>query len=233
MEIFQESIEQKFIFPMGQTDVVRDWMEYRFARDSKHYLGVIHSIYYDTPSLHLFEEKRNSDYQKSKVRLRWYGIEKDNGSKPVNCYLEVKRKFGAVRRKRRQAVTLPAEALEGDIFGNPVIWSLANHTFDQSFFPPGTLVPVAEIRYQRRRYVDLETGSRLSLDTEISCQRANQDLFRFHPPVYLDNGVLEQKGASRFLLAAQSPIAAYLQKCAFSKYAECLEALLQPMVKRR
>ncbi|MDB5104058.1 MAG: hypothetical protein JWP91_1747 [Fibrobacteres bacterium] len=231
MEIFQEAIEQKFVFPLGQAEAVRDWMEFRFARDPAHYLGEIRSVYFDTPSLHLLEEKRNSDYQKTKVRLRWYESPDAQPSGPVTCYLEVKRKSGAVRRKGRQAVSLPAETLEGDLFGNPRIWELAARAFELDYFPPGTLVPVAEIRYRRFRYVDPETGSRLSLDTGIRCLRANLDLFNLNPPVHLDCGVLEQKGPSRFLLASQAPIAALLHKRAFSKYAECLEGLLQPTSK--
>ncbi|MDB5049850.1 MAG: hypothetical protein JWO30_2921 [Fibrobacteres bacterium] len=233
MEIFQESVEQKFVFPLGQANVLRDWMEYRLARDPLYYLGTIHSLYYDTTALHLLEEKRNSDYQKTKVRLRWYDTEKDRGNDSVTCYLEVKRKSGTVRRKERLAVTLPAETLDGGIFGNPLVWDLATRAYELGYCPPGTLVPVAEISYKRLRYVDPETGSRFSLDTDIRCLRANHDLFNLNPPVHLDCGVLEQKGASRFLLASHAPIAAFLNKGSFSKYTECVEALLQPMLKRR
>ncbi|HLP29766.1 MAG TPA: polyphosphate polymerase domain-containing protein, partial [Geothrix sp.] len=233
MEIFQENIEQKFIYPAGQARMLRDWLEYRFVPDPHHHAGVIHSIYYDTPALHLYGEKLNSDYQKTKVRLRWYGSEGYRPDDDVICFLEIKRKFGAVRRKRRESFPLPARILSGDPFSSQEVWNASSRTFANEYVPPGTLVPVAEIRYRRLRYVDPETGSRLSLDFDIRCERANTALFPFRVPVYLDSGVLEQKGPSRFLLPSQGPIAGYLRKCAFSKYAECIEGLQQPLSPRR
>jgi VTC domain len=224
-----ETIEQKYNFPLGLKSLLQDWLNYSCLPDPEHPVGIIHSIYFDTPDLRHFAEKVNSDYRKCKVRLRWYG---DLGTmqpgKEVKAYLEVKNKFGAIRRKGREEVRLPVELLRGKAYDQPLVQAMAQLAPGAGYDPAGMLLPMADIRYRRLRYVEPKTGARISLDYEICCPRANSTFFPSLTPVYLDKGVLEIKSPHRHLLAAFEPVANHLVKRAFSKYYECLGRLMDP-----
>ena len=109
-------IEQKFTYRWTDKDILRDWLEFHCLRDAAFYRGPIISLYYDTPSLDFYREARNGDYLKTKVRLRWYQNVFTSSGQMVDCFFEIKRKRGALRHKQRQAVTLPAGCLTGDLF---------------------------------------------------------------------------------------------------------------------
>lgn len=224
-----ETIEQKYNFSMGMKDWLKEWLEYSCLPDPEHPVGVIQSIYFDTPDLKHYAEKVNSDYRKSKVRLRWYGNPESMAAGSVTkCFLEVKNKYGAIRRKDRIEVRLPSEYLRDRTYDRPEIKALANDALGAGYIPEGLLLPMADIRYRRLRYVEPKTGARIALDYEIGCPRVNTSILPALTPVFLDKGVLEIKSPHRHLLAAFEPVGALLVKRAFSKYYECLGRLLEP-----
>jgi hypothetical protein len=236
------SFEQKYVFRPGARSVVLGWLECWCVRDPRFSTGLVSSIYYDTPELDMYQEKRNSDYLKAKVRLRWYG-DPATGSlaADVPCFLEIKQKTGAVRHKGRIPLTLPASCLSGDPFTDRRIATLpadyAHAISSQSLpralrFPAGTLVPVVLIQYARRRFVDPQSGSRLAVDTDIRCTQANPALLHGLPPVLLETGVLEIKGPTRLLPGWLAPIRREFRREAFSKYSHCCECLVQPLGRR-
>jgi hypothetical protein len=228
-----ETIEQKYNFPLSLKGRLKDWLDFACVPDPEHPAGTIHSIYYDTPDLRHYAEKVNSDFQKSKVRLRWYG---DLPSMPdaaeVTCFLEVKNKFGAIRRKGRTVVKLPARVLKGEAYSHPHVLALADEALGHNYRRQGLLVPMADIKYNRLRYVEPRTGARVSLDTEIHCPRVNADFLPAFTRPPLDKGVFEIKSPHRHLLAAFGPVSAHLSKAAFSKYYECLGWLFEPFGRR-
>lgn len=112
------SIEQKFMFAAGKKTLLLDWIEFQLIRDPAFYFGPTVSLYYDTPSLDLYRAVCNGDYLKTKVRLRWYQTVFGSDQQSVKCYLEVKRKFGALRHKQRKELTLHPNCLDGDLFSN-------------------------------------------------------------------------------------------------------------------
>jgi hypothetical protein len=65
--------ELKYVFPNLRAGWLREWLGVRCRPDGEFAAGRISSIYFDTWSESLLDEKVNSDYQKTKVRLRWYG----------------------------------------------------------------------------------------------------------------------------------------------------------------
>jgi hypothetical protein len=81
--------------------------------------------------------------------------------------------------------------------------------------------------------MDSQGGSRIALDTDIRCNRVNAVYFPFLPPVNLGMGVLEIKGNQTELPGSLDPIQTHLTKSAFSKYAQCLEHLANPLELRR
>ena len=72
-----------------------------------HYRGlegkrVPYPLFAGDNALALYAEKRNGDYFKRKVRLRWYDDPRAvKGDTPMAAFFEIKRKYGALRRKER------------------------------------------------------------------------------------------------------------------------------------
>ncbi|MCP4609827.1 MAG: VTC domain-containing protein [Planctomycetes bacterium] len=230
----QSSIEQKYVFVNQEKDMILEWLEYCYIRDPDFPFGPISSVYYDTPGLYFYQEKRNSDYLKTKIRLRWYAnLEASDSDFPVKCYLETKQKYGALRRKERVELTISSRRLSThDLFSDEEILNLSSRVYELRIFPPGMLVPILLIQYNRYRFVDPRSGSRIALDTDICSTCANPQYIAGFPPITLGMGVLEIKGKHRKMLNALHPISDHLTKEAFSKYARCCEHLMQPFGQR-
>ncbi len=227
------NIEQKFVFVNPQKDMILEWVEHACARDANYHIGTISSIYYDTPGLDHYFEKRHSDYVKSKIRLRWYDdVEGDGDSFDVPCFVEMKRKHGVSRQKERNQMLIASHRLRDNPFDDEEILEIPNQVFELDYVPPGLLVPMLLIQYDRYRYVDPESGSRIAVDSNIRCTRVNPAYVAGVPPVHLDLGVLEVKGPDRGLPLVLMPMAPYLTLEAFSKYAQCYEHLMQPLGRR-
>ena len=102
--------EVKFVFPRHKGEQIIKWLQNRCDRDETFPLGTISSVYYDTIGFHALREKINSDYLKTKYRLRWYS---DNNNHKIfpNSFFEKKEKIGSARKKNR--IMLPVtEALK-------------------------------------------------------------------------------------------------------------------------
>lgn len=227
-EILPESLEQKYRFSMPALAELVDWADYAFEPDPAHPVGVINSLYYDTPDLALYHQKRASEYLKFKVRLRWYG-DTIPESKTFRTYLEVKRKIGSTRRKQRMPVDLHPSKLATDNFDSEELTGLARHALEAGMPCHLPLRPTILIRYHRRRYVDPASGARIAIDSGIRCSWFNQSIAPLEAPATLDSGVLEVKGKTRHLPHSLEAVAFLLQKYSFSKYAQCLEKLNHPM----
>jgi hypothetical protein len=213
-------VERKYVFPSRASGQIRAWLDHAFLPDPRHPGSAVSSIYYDTPSLSLYEEKRDGDFRKHKLRLRWYDETADG-------FLEVKLKEGALCGKTRLEVRLPVTGV--DDLSSPELGDLARLCTSMGFPRAERLVPIALIRYDRRRFVDPASGARVSLDTAIRCTAVNESFVRGHPPVELDAGVLEVKirrpGSS---LPNLDPLHRTLKHVSFSKYAEGLRAVFAP-----
>jgi len=226
-------IEQKYVFIAQLKEMIIEWAEYCCVRDPRYYYGPVSTLYFDTPGLHHYGEKRNSDYIKAKVRLRWYeDLDTRNRAGAVGCYIEAKQKQGISRHKKRKEVVISSERLCHDPFSDEEILGLPSMVYELDYLPPGILVPMLLIQYDRYRFVDPRSGSRIAIDTNIRCTGANPAFIPRVPPVYLDAGVLEVKGLHRDLPGSFDPIVAHLNREAFSKYGRCYEHLLQPLGRR-
>jgi hypothetical protein len=230
-------IEQKYLFPAGYTEVVRTWLEHACLPDPQYRSSTVSSIYFDTPQLFHFNESRNGEFLRAKVRLRWYADPTDSSHSvaphaEVRCFLEVKTKEGGLSKKQRTEVMMPTRILRDDPFSHDQILDLPARVFELNYRTFRPLVPILMIRYQRKRYLDVASDSGIATDTEIRCTRANEAVVQGLLPVHLDVGVLEIKGMNRGINEVLNPIGAYLTKSAFSKYGITLESLLQPIGRR-
>ena len=228
-----QHLERKFTFVASHRGQILPWLEHCCVPDPSYDAGPVSSIYFDTPSLRLYDEKRNGDFVKCKVRLRWYAdLDGTDPHTDVDCYVEVKQKHGRTSRKVRMVLPVPAATLTSDPFAAEEILSLPTRIPELGHTSPGGLVPMLLVRYNRRRFVDPATTSRIALDTDICCTAVNQAFLPGIPPVYLDIGVLEIKGKQTDAFASLEPIGVHLTNESFSKYAQCFERLMQPIGRR-
>ena len=147
-------------------------------------------------------------------------------------FLGGEKKCGVLRDKQRIELEVSSEILLDRLFSADEILRLPSLAYGLKYFPQGFLVPILLIEYERYRYVDPLSSSRIALDTNICCIHANSEYISGIPPIYLNVGVLEIKGAHREMLRSLSPIANHLTKEAFSKYGRCCEAIMQPLERR-
>lgn len=226
VEILPDVVEQKYTFANHALTELLDWAEYALDADARYPSGVINSLYYDTPDLLMYRQKRSSEYLKWKVRLRWYSTSsRDDG---VPCYLEVKRKAGSTRRKRRSTLHVPPDSLASGLFRCGIIAGAADQAQPNGYPEHSVMLPVAHIQYRRRRYIDPATGARIAVDWDISCPAVNTEVVPAEAPVWLPRGVLEVKAPLRHLPRSFDAVAFLLHKTSFSKYAQCLEQLMYP-----
>lgn len=227
-----ETVEQKYVFAAAHAAQILEYIDFALLPDQRYGVGTINSIYFDTFDLHHYFEKRNSDLLKAKVRLRWYGdLDALPNDARVNCFLEVKRKIGAKRRKQRSELTLSARDLRAPDESSEVS-SMGLLAPSLGYHPSGPLMPALRIRYHRRRYVDAFVGARASMDTEITAPWSNPGMLPARAALPMDRGVLEVKSTMRSLPPTLDGVASLLRKDAFSKYAYCIETLTESRGRR-
>lgn len=224
----QPAYEQKYRFPALQQALILDWVASQCLRDRRYVAGLVSSLYYDTSDFGLYQEKRQSSYLKTKLRLRWYGdLTVVPPDQPVDCYLEVKAKIGTQRQKQRLPLTLPALMLQHCRFNDETLSLLPQQACDLLPFSPTLLRPMLVVRYCRHRFFDGDSHSRLTVDTDIYSPQANSSYFPTQHRHRLQGGVLEIKGQSAHLPRSLRQLSPYLYKESFSKYARCCESLMQ------
>lgn len=225
------SFEQKFLFDRHDLPLVMSYLQHALRPDPGFDAGRISSIYYDTPQLDLYHEKRASFYLKSKIRLRWYGKTTQQGA-DVNCFLELKFKIGGTRRKDRFPMTMPAAALAKRNLNVAALNAIPAQLPGLGYSFEGALAPMVLVQYERRRFVHQASDTRVAVDTDICCPAVNQQFVPGMPPAFLEVCLLEIKGPGQTTPGWAEPLRRHMWRHAFSKYATCLEYLLQPAGRR-
>ncbi len=224
--------ELKFRLSSWHSHAMLAYLSSLCRRDPKYPQNVVSSIYYDTPGLDLLGEKSDSHLFKTKVRLRWY---QDAGGKVPNeaSFLELKYRYGSRRKKLRVATDLGAGWLSRARLDHPALRDAPLLLGSQQLAPPRGLHPMLVVRYQRHRFVDPSSGSRICLDTAIGPGRVNAQRVHRRNPAPLEDAVLEVKNQSGDLPAQLRPILrAGARLDSFSKYAACFESVLGPNLVR-
>lgn len=115
-----ERFERKFFVSPEKTDFARSLLSHICLRDSKYPQGRINSLYFDTPDLDYFQKSGDGNYEREKIRIRWYDdLSNQQGMVPV--YLELKFKRGFASKKRRRKILVPAERLNRIRADNAII----------------------------------------------------------------------------------------------------------------
>jgi hypothetical protein len=213
--------EIKFEIVGCDTTAIRRWLQSVCTPDPVFPTGIVSSIYYDLPEYEFLREKINSDYLKTKVRLRWY----DTGTELVaRSFVEAKFRRGRRRSKVRVETPYTGRQLAGLALHEPVLREVPHLLRPLGVSLPSALHPVLLVRYTRDRFVDRGTGARISLDTNISAPSVNHELLPFPVPLPLPTNIIEVKGN----LGGLPHVLRHLgglgaRKISFSKYRACYE----------
>lgn len=219
--------ELKFVLPAARGLLARSLVETVCRPDPEYPAATLSTIYFDTADLRLLGEKVDSDYLKTKVRLRWYapiGGEDDL----ARAFLEIKLRIGDRRQKVRVRTPLTAAILKDLSFDRPEFDEVLELARPFGIPLPGRLLPVLLIRYDRYRFVEPMSSSRISIDMNIGAPRGHHRLVRDAAPVMLQHAVVEVKGRSTELPRVLHPlIRAGARRGSSSKYAAAAYAMLK------
>jgi SPX domain protein involved in polyphosphate accumulation len=214
--------ETKFVFPNNRASIVRSWLREKCVPDPEFAEGLVSSIYFDTRDFELLGEKLNSFFLKTKVRLRWYSSFADKAPFPIT-FLEVKKKVGSARIKKRVKMTFSSDWVLSQSLENPVYLTINSYLRENHVLLKRTLYPAFQLNYRRTRYVDPLTGARLSVDSDIYVSRVNRSMVNGACVLPLTEAVFEYKEKTGFLpdWLNQVNVLGECKKGAFSKYSEC------------
>ena len=194
-ELEMASFERKWVAENALAETASAWLNHVCSAHARYPDEIIHTVYYDTPSLASYSEKVNGDFNKTKVRLRWYECA---GSHDGNVFLEIKKKTGGSRNKTRREVSCDVSVLPG-------MAGLEDFTAGcealrasglQSGLPPG-LAPAIHLSYRRQRFVCPATLYDVALDTDIEVRLVNRALIGQAVCGNIQDIVLEVKGSER------------------------------------
>jgi hypothetical protein len=218
--------ELEFVLPAARGSFAKSLVQAVCAPDPVYPAATVSTIYFDTPTLRLLGEKIDSTYLKTKVRLRWYSP-LQGGDQGARAFLEVKGRVGDRRQKVRVQTPLTAGLLNDLALDRPELTDVADRARALGIPIPARLLPVLLMRYDRYRFVEPISASRISIDINITAPRGHHRLVRDAAPVVLRYAVLEVKGASTELPRVLHPlIRAGARRDSSSKYAAAACAML-------
>lgn len=218
--------EVKFVLDVNRTTTAIRLLEERLKPDPKFPVGIVSSIYYDTRDWAYLSEKRNSDFLKTKVRLRWYHVEDGRSENASKSFAEAKFRIGSRRSKTRVKTNFTAHELERIRLESTRLLTVPRTLIAAGANISPRLIPVFVVRYRRRRFMDPATGLRVCIDYEISSPRVNRRAMADSFPCTLPLSVIELKGEYHSATATLRPFTRLgLRKESFSKYYECYKRL--------
>ncbi len=170
----------------------------------------------------MLDEKLNSFFLKTKVRLRWYSSASDATPLP-DTFLEIKKKVGSARTKKRMKMDFASDWVLSQALDRSAYLIINDLLRKNSLHLTNTVFPVFQLNYHRTRYIDPLTGARLSVDSDIHVSRVNRRMVTGTTLLPLKQGVFEYKEQTGFLpdWLHQVTVLGRCRKGAFSKYSEC------------
>jgi hypothetical protein len=218
--------ELKYVVPAARAPLARGIVSALCRPDANYPAATVFTIYYDTPDFDLLSEKINSDFHKTKVRLRWYSTAPLPGAS--GTFLEVKSRVGSLRRKIRVETPFAREALGAMSLQDPRLIAALELIRPLGVAVPARLMPALLLRYERHRFVDPFSGSRISVDAHVEGLRGNPRLLGHVSGVRLPQAVIEVKGAEDTLPRFLDPLIRLgARRESFSKYAAAGVAMLR------
>jgi len=227
--VVMKRYELKYLLSAEQTEFLKKRLEGHMVLD-EYGLTSIASLYYDTPDKRLIRTSIEKPVFREKIRLRSYGIAKDDS--PV--YLELKRKACGIVYKRRVQSTIPKVekffAGSGDICAGGQI--NREITYFRDFYK--NLAPSCLIICDREAYYEPDGDLRLTIDHDPRYRIDDLNLI-----TSMEGIPLRDAGVSILEVKVQQAVPLWLsrildegeiRKTGFSKYGE---AFRQQIVKNR
>jgi VTC domain len=219
----EPQLELKYLLPQSRAPFAKAWLASVVRPEREYPPALVITTYYDTPRLELLDEKIDSDYLKTKVRVRWYGpLDRRPATGPV--FAECKLREGATRDKQRVVADIRPADLESLPLSARLWPALLDGLRGEVPHLPADLAPVMQMVYARHRFTD-GASARVALDTDISVVAVNPA--RLSCPPRADSlpwAVFEYKGHGADLPARLGPVTRLgARRSAFSKYLACYE----------
>ena len=220
--------ELKFRFPSYRRAAILQWLHHLCQPDPQFPRHRIATIYYDTLDRQLIGEKQNSDYRKTKVRVRWYNPV-DQPETSDGTWLEIKQKTGAQRHKRRFRLPYSQAMLASLPLEHPLVCvEIPQQLPIHGIAVTTALRPMFLLQYERYRFIEPVQRVRVCVDNHLSVLKVNRQLFPVRPLAPNPVVVLEIKGAVTGLPPALRPLLNLgCVKTSFSKYGACYRELLR------
>ena len=170
-DVFQR-IELKYLMDDDQYNALRERLQGMAEVDSYGETSIL-NIYFDTPDYKLIRRSLEKPIYKEKLRLRSYGIPKDD----TTSFIEIKKKYKGIVYKRR--IGMPYEqSLAYLVDGEPVAKQsqISNEiNYFMSFYKG--IAPATAISYDRIAMAGVEDPElRITFDRNIRWRTENLDL---------------------------------------------------------
>jgi hypothetical protein len=250
----RERVEQKFYVLPQKQSLAFALLRRTCRAEKDYAVGQVNSLYFDTPDLDQHERSDSGEHAKDKVRIRWYGEDHDphrtgdesratgsNGAAlsgahgadaslddhgVIRVWLELKSRRGFASTKQRLPLEVSTAALASSALSRGIVPSatLMETMAAFGFFARRRLCPVVAISYWRYRFVEPETGFRISIDSHIRSSLVMPGLGKGERALELPGAVVEVKGPVFDVPHALRPIA-YIGTSwtRYSKYSSSLD----------
>ncbi len=216
--------ELKFTISNPSITKLTQWLDKRCIEDPKFPVGIVSSVYYDTPDWQYLHEKINSDFLKTKLRFRWYQSVTSHHYYDT-AFFERKDKIGSTRKKKRINIGLHDAVKNAPYLNDRFFYDLPRIASSKDIFFPTNVLPTFQISYTRRRFLDPLSGARLSVDYDINVPRVNPMVVKGRSnPLILKTAVFEYKSDKTGIPDFLQPITSFgCRKSSFSKYSTCYQ----------
>jgi len=213
--------EMKLVLPQSRVAPVKAFLRALCREDRAFPANTVASIYFDTRHLEFLHAKLNSDLLKTKVRVRWY--EDSQSRQPVGAaFAELKYRRGLCRSKIRVQTPYSAEEIAKLSLRDPSLVQILDLLQSRESRDLSLLDALLEVRYERLRFFEPISGSRISLDSQIGLGRVQTDLLPHTNRRKLGQAVIEVKNRSGRIPALLNPLFRIgARKDSFSKYLGC------------
>ena len=217
--------EKKYTFENCSSHRIIKWLTCMCKKDDAYPNSSVSSIYYDTTDWKYMSEKINSDYLKTKIRIRWYE-DIDRKIQYDYSFAEAKLKIGSHREKVRIKIPFSGNWLSSIHLETPQLLQLPDFLKENGVRLRGGLIPTFQINYKRLRFSDPYSGSRICVDYDISTPRVNSVMVPKKNPSRLNTAVFEIKGNTQDLPYSLNDLTLFgCRKESFSKYQACFEKI--------
>ena len=223
-----ERFERKFYLPSSAISFASHLLRHCCPADRRYPRGTIHSVYYDTADLEHYDESEQGDRTRKKVRIRWYDFPQDTTA-DIPVFVELKSKTGFAGSKQRKELPVSPQRLTFSAMRNGILpyMQIMQALSEFNYTPESMLYPTLLISYQRLRFIDPLTGSRVSLDWNIQSTLVSPALKRGEQSLQMEGGVIEIKGQSSDLPSTlRSMRLLETDWSRYSKYATCMQTQL-------